>query len=236
MQGGNLSQRHRLGRVGHHHVESLFVGYLQQFLELSLVVSHIVLCLHNVVFILCSLSGELSQVGFRHLADLYHLLATVLVLQTRLIALLVHVDGLGGVEYLDVELGYLLLQFGCLCGRIELCSLAHQFVELHLRLSLAAVVKGVVAHHAVRAVVVHLVDGSLGVSVTRDAVGHPWRVVDILVGRSAERWQQGCLRLQIVFVGTLCLQTCFLQRDVVGQGVVDAVFQTPLTCLCREGH
>ena len=154
----NSHERHLIGGIRNLDVESFFACNLKQFLQLSLIVLHIAFSLHDVEFILSSLGGELRQVSLTHLTYLHHLLATFFVLLAREKALLVHLNSLCGVENLHVELCNLFLQFDGLSSRIELCSLGRELVQFHLIMVLVSIPDGVVTHHGVTSVVIHLVD------------------------------------------------------------------------------
>ena len=100
-----------------HHVELLVVGQFEQFLELALVVLQVGLRGNDVVFVLCTLCGELRQLGATHLSDLHHHLSALLVLCACGKALAADVDGFSRIEYLHVELSYLFLYaVGCSFG------------------------------------------------------------------------------------------------------------------------
>ena len=194
--------------------------------------------MHDVEFILSPLSGELCQVSLTHLAYLHHLLAPFFVLLAREIALLVHLDSLCRVEDLHVELCNLFLQLDSLGSRIELCSLGRELVQFYLIMVLVSVPDGVVTHHGVTSVVVHLVDAGSRETVTADTASHPRSIVYALVGAGAERRKQSSFRLQIVFLGAGLGELRLLKSDVVGKRIVDTVFQRPLFCLrsqwCRH--
>ena len=154
----NSHESHLIGGIRNLDVKSFIACNLKQFLQLSLIVLHIAFSLHDVEFILSPLSGELCQVSLTHLSYLHHLLATFFVLLAREIALLVHLDSLCRVENLHVELCNLFLQFDSLGSRIELCSLGRELVQFYLIMVLVSIPDGVVTHHGVVSVVIHLVD------------------------------------------------------------------------------
>ena len=154
----NSHECHFIGGIRNLDVKRLIACNLKQFLQLSLIVLHIAFSLHDVEFILSSLSGELSQISLTHLAYLHHLLATLFVLLAREIALLVHLDSLCRVEDLHVELCNLFLQLDGLSSRIELCSLGRELVQFYLIMVFVSIPDGIVTHHGVVSVVIHLVD------------------------------------------------------------------------------
>ena len=154
----NSHESHLIGGIRNLDVKSFIACNLKQFLQLSLIVLHIAFSLHDVEFILSPLSGELCQVSLTHLAYLHHLLATLFVLLAREIALLVHLDSLCRVEDLHVELCNLFLQLDSLGSRIELCSLGRELVQFYLIMVLVSIPDGIVTHHRVVSVVIHLVD------------------------------------------------------------------------------
>ena len=114
---------------------------------------------------------------------------------------------------------------GCLCSEL---------VELDLIMIFVAVPEGVVARDRVSAVVVDLVDAGSGEPVAADTAGHPGRVVDIVAGTGAERGEQRGFGLEIVLVGAGSVEHCLLQSNVVGQGIVDAVFERPPLGVCGQ--
>ena len=191
----NSHESHLIGGIRNLDVKSFIACNLKQFLQLSLVVLHIAFRLHDVEFILCSLSGELCQVSLTHLAYLHHLLAPFFVLLAREIALLVHLDSLCRVENLHVELRNLFLQLDSLSGRIKIGSLGSKFVQLNLIVILVSVPDGVVSRYGIISIVINLVYTCSRETVSADSASYPRRIVHALVGTGTERRKQSSFRL-----------------------------------------
>ena len=86
----------------------------------------------------------------------YHRLAALLIGLAGLKALLRDGDGLIRIEYLDVELGYLLEHVVGCDSRIEACLLCSELIQLDSIGVLSAVSHSPVARQRVRTVVIHL--------------------------------------------------------------------------------
>ena len=209
---------------------------MQQLLELTLILSQTALCLHHRIFVLCTLGGELSQIGFAHAAYSDKFFAARLVGLGSLKRGLVDIDGILGIEDLHKELCDLFLDaVGCRSG-IEAGLIDGELVELHLVVILIAVPHRPGSVDTVGTVVVSLVDIGLhlvtGKHVTT-TLG-PRVVGDIVRCRRRQRRQQGCLALQQGLLCTLIVHHRFAQRDVVGQRIADTLTQSPL--LGQNGH
>jgi len=142
-----------------------------------------------------TLCRELGHIGLAYGACLLHLNGALLISFAELKALLVHLDGFVGVQYLDINLCDLLLKGVCRDGRVELSLLLSYLVAFDFQTVLIAVSHCPVEVDAVCAVVVDLVRRCLYVAVgDLLAVGLGERVVDyILRCRGAERRKQFCL-------------------------------------------
>jgi len=213
-------------------VKLLVACNLQQFLQLALVVAQVALGFNDGILVLRTLRRELRQVCLAHLAHLYHCLAALLVGLACFQTLLRHGDSLVRVEYLHVELRNLLEHVVGCGSRVESCLLGSHLVQLHVVAVLVAVPHRPVARERVRSVVVNLIHARLHVAVRHrsSALLRPRRVAYVLRCRQVERRQQRRLALLHVFEGGILLYLCFLQLDVVSQGVVDTVSQRPLLC------
>ena len=182
LECGNVLKGHFVGGRWYHHVEGFLVDNLQQLLQLALVVLQIALLFHHGVFVLGALGGELRQFSLAHLTYFHHRLAALFVLFRSGRCLFVHLDGLGCIENLYIQLGNLLLQLvGYLCG-VEFSLLFRNFVQLNLVAVLVAVPKQPVGIHTVGTVVIDLVDGTLHIAVLhrRRAFLRPGTVGEVL--------------------------------------------------------
>ena len=124
LKGRNVSQRHLVRGFKTSDVKLLRVCNLEELLELSLVIAHFTFRLHHVVFVLCTLCGQLHEVCFAHLAYFQHFFSAVFIHYRRFESSFLHADILFYVSYLHVELGNLLFD-------VARCRDGVAFVLLH---------------------------------------------------------------------------------------------------------
>ena len=137
------------------------------------------------VFVLGTLGRELGQVGLAHAAHLDKLLSASLVLPRGLKRGPVHLNGIPRIEYLHIELCYLLLDAvgrGC---TVQSGPVGGQPVHLHLVAVAPAVPNDPASAHAVRPVVVGLIHVGLHFVAGNGVASRlgPWVVGDVLRGR-----------------------------------------------------
>ena len=179
------------------------VGELEDLLQLASVVAEVALLSHNIILVGSALGAELGEVGLAELPYLDHLLTALFVGLAILQTLAVDLQGLVGVENLDVDLRNLLLDGVGGDGGVELGLLFGELVLLDLHAVLVAVPYRPVEAHGVGSVVIDLVGSHLHIAIGNllAPVLGEGVVGDVLGGRGRKRRQQFSLRLQHVLMG-----------------------------------